>query len=240
MSPNLNNNQYTNTNVDFETFFRFTPGERGALSHLKVLAEIWGYRAGRNGNHVAFELESHDSKLIFVQNLTDLLFRPLQQGVVYRDDIVPKLRRLSTRAKNIRNSVNQISGISNLLGRYLGRLHDQGRLPLLRILANIDNMHNHTPAFKVMVSAARAILEFDNNNNNNIPVSEKFKRALNIMLWAWNEFQADVRAYRLQGNRLSHANRLQQNFSHLMNVEDIMERLNPNPSPAPKRRRRMR
>jgi hypothetical protein len=75
---------------------------------MKVLAVIWGYRAGPQNSHTGFEeltsqlmYEDRDGRKSHqrggwrrLQDLADLLFRPLQQGIAYYPETMAKLASL--------------------------------------------------------------------------------------------------------------------------------------------------
>lgn len=67
-----------------------TPEEAQLLSRVRNLARKWGYRAGPQGNHTGFEYKLHTGKtkeIYTLTQLTDPLFRTLQQGTAYSSDL---------------------------------------------------------------------------------------------------------------------------------------------------------
>lgn len=136
-------------------------------SHAR-LARVWGYRAGTNGNHTAFENRTHVEELRALQELTDIVFRNIQQvsrwgqTEIYSSDVRPKLYNLVHAPVEIYDN----PGMVQLLRDYMEVPEIRAEFEeLSRTLDNVGrSLSNYSLGFIAVVKAAKAIVHMSNGH----------------------------------------------------------------------------
>lgn len=73
--------------------YKLAPEEAKIISQVSSLSGKWGYRAGPKSTHTLYEHKLHTPRyrdVYPITNLTDPLFRTLQQGTAYQSDLSNK------------------------------------------------------------------------------------------------------------------------------------------------------
>lgn len=146
----------------------FNPIESKFLSKFHDLYKTWGYRQGKNGNHINYELKSHSKDLVLIQQYTDLLMRLLQQNGDYGMGLIPSdvVKKISyTQPPSVFDKHSE--NIQLFLQSYL-KLGNNYRL--MKSLALTRITKSSTIAFSVIITSARVFLliakgKFDEANN---------------------------------------------------------------------------
>lgn len=128
--------------------------EQGNFQKLARLAQKWGYRAGESQAHVRFEKKLHDSDLYFLTQISDVLFRGIEQQRAYPSDYVDKLQyaQLKPSPEQTEKLVAFVSNfLSSLTGTEQKNLAAFARQP-------VDNTRSrNNPWYVAMVISARIL-----------------------------------------------------------------------------------
>lgn len=135
--------------------------EKRLLKPVQELATLWGYRAGPHGEHEAFELATHTGKtnIMWIQALTDPIFRTLQQSNVYECDTFKKLRSFLGDHEFLSTGNQDDETMKEAARKLLLEFLDvpQASKAMCK-LASYPVTHGSSSGFACVVTAARAFL----------------------------------------------------------------------------------
>jgi len=136
----------------------FTASEQVMLKRLTALYDHWGYRTGKDGDHEAFEAETH----FFcpaLQPYTDVVFRNLQQfdqgrtKVLLESDVYSKLAQIV----NLELFPKQAEQANRIIGNYF--YNDDIRNLFCKLAETKTDPTKNSIPFICIVTVANAICD---------------------------------------------------------------------------------
>jgi len=149
-----------------ENVDKITDQEYDILFRFSGLSQKWGYRSGKNEEHIKYEAKTHSQRLILLQKYSDILMHTLHR--VGDDDFI----RHSKEGKSARKSIffehirEKLSCASNLqhneyqedISKFVRKFICANRIEFRKLLLEIKHPGRHTPVFMLFIVSVRAFI----------------------------------------------------------------------------------